>query len=365
MKSKHILLAGLIGMMTAPAFGESVVLTLTGSTAFRSVVTNRVFNLFQSNATFYAKDSSTFVYSGTMPSVFPSATNKTIKIHMSFSGSATGMQAVQNQTLMTVIDPNTGASGYTTNTSAADVALSDVFPSSATPPISDNAFAQRDIVGVVPFVFVKNNTGSTLAGVTGITRDQAYLLMSASGLMPASFLGGSSANPVLLCGRDSGSGTRITTERCIGFFSIPTMATNNGIGGLTNGTASGPSVGYNSGGTLAKQIATNDAVIGYLGLSDYSTITNNSAAAALAYDGVPYTSTNVLTGKYAIWGYEHVCSKSGLSADQQTVRNAIVNAIKDATFQHTDSSYVGKFEAVSDMQVERNADGGPILSLSF
>lgn len=364
MKSKMILLAGLVGTLAVPAFGQTVELTLTGSTAFRSVVTNRVFSLYSSNS-FFKKDGNTFVFSGVMPSVFPSSPNKQIKIRMSYSGSATGMQAVKNGTQLSVIDPSSDGTTYVTGTALADIAMSDVFPSSATPPMTDNDFARRDVVGVVPFVFVKN-TGPTLAGVTGMTREQAVLLMSSSGLMPATFLGGSSSNPVLLCGRDAGSGTRITTEKCIGFFSTPYMATNDVThGGLTNGLASGLYVGYNSGGTLASQIKTNDAVIGYLGLADYSSITNGNAAAALSYNGVPYTSANVISGKYSIWGYEHIVSRPGLSADQQAVRNALVNAIKDSTFQHNDASYVGKFEALSDMQVSRGADGGPMSSLNF
>jgi hypothetical protein len=131
------------------------------------------------------------------------------------------------------------------------------------------------------------------------------------------------------------------------------------------GPASGSAYGYSSGGTLATQIKTNDAVIGYLGLADYSAITNNNAAVALSYNGVSYSTTNVTSGKYAIWGYEHVVRRSGLSSDQTILLNAILAAIKDSTFQHNDANYVGKFEALSDMQVSRGADGGPISSESF
>lgn len=49
-------------------------------------------------------------------------------------------------------------------------------------------------MGVIPFVWCRNNLGTDLAGITNITRDQALLLNTAGGLMPASFLGGTDAN---------------------------------------------------------------------------------------------------------------------------------------------------------------------------
>ena len=369
MKSKMIIIAALAGSMTIPAFGQGVELPLTGSTAFRSVVTNRVLSLY-STGSFTRKDGNTFSFIGTMPSVFPSSPTKQVRIHMSYTGSATGMQNVKDSTLISSYALNDSGTGTVATNYAPDIAMSDVFPSSATPPLSDSDFAKRDVVGVVPFVFVKNNTGTTLNGITGLTREQAELLMTAGGSMPATYLGGSSANPVFLAGRDSGSGTRITTERCIGFVGTPMLATNSGAYGFPGsvtvvGPASGLAYGYNSGGTLATQIKTNDAVIGYLGLADYSSTTNNNAAVALTYNGFAYSTANVISGKYPIWGYEHIVSRSGLSSDQQTLRTAIVNAIADTTFQHSDATYVGKFEALSDMTVRRGSDGGPILSKSF
>src|SRR5205814_8208440 len=121
--------------------------------------------------------------------------NTPVTVRLSFSGSATGMQAVQAQTPISTAESD----GVNVN-KTADLALSDVFPESATPPLSVSDF-DHFVVGVVPFVFVSN---SALAGVTNITREQAVLLMTASGVtsngtqvipgMPASFLGGSSSS---------------------------------------------------------------------------------------------------------------------------------------------------------------------------
>jgi hypothetical protein len=276
-----------------------------------------------------------------------------VTVRMSYSGSATGMKAVALGTPVSTVN---SADTNTLVSMVPDLALSDVFPSSANPPISDTAFAQRDRVGVVPFVFVKNG-GTALAGVNNLTRDQAVQLMTAGGLMPATYLGGTSTEPVYLCGRDSGSGTRITSERCIGFVGTPFLYAKVG-------SAWGPSTGFTSGGSLAGAISTNSSAIGYLGLADYATITNNGAL-ALSYNGVPYSSENVTSGKYAIWGYEHLVSRIGLSGNQQTLRTKLVNAIADANYQHTNSLYVGKFEAMVDMHVDRAADGAPITSTDF
>src|SRR5204863_3614786 len=122
---------------------------------------------------------------------------------LSFSGSATGMNAVKNQTPV----PTAETQGVNVN-KVPDLALSDVFPGSATPPIPLSAFdpeSNQDYLGVVPFLYVRNNT---MTGVSNITRDQAVLLMTASGVlggfpgMPATYLGGSSSNPIYMIGRD-------------------------------------------------------------------------------------------------------------------------------------------------------------------
>lgn len=355
MKSKLILLAGLGSVLALPAFAQ-VEITITGSTAFRSIVQDRVSSLYDTGDSSYSvtvRDTNIRTYYGHMPSVFPSAPTTPVTVRLSFSGSATGMQSVENGTPVSTVDVGV------TNTlvsKVADLALSDVFPSSANPPISDTVFAQHDRVGVVPFVFARNG-GLELTGVTNLTRDQAVQLMTASGLMPASFIGGSSASKVYLCGRDSGSGTRITSERCIGFSGTPFLYA------FVNGAWT-TSTGFTSGGALSSNIATNAGAIGYLGLSDYASVTNQGVT-ALAYNGIPYTSTNVTTGKYAVWGYEHLLSRVGLSGNQQSVRTQLVNAISDSTYQHNNTLYVGKFEALSDMHVDRAADGAPITSTDF
>jgi len=47
------------------------------------------------------------------------------------------------------------------------------------------------------------------------------------------------------------------------------------------------------------------------------------------------------------------------------VKNALVNAITDNTFQTSNPLYTVSFETLSSMHVGRGADGGDIFSLDF
>src|SRR5262249_51172867 len=97
---------------------------------------------------------------------------------------------------------------------------------------------------------------------------------------------------------------------------------------------------------------------------DFNAISNN--ASRTSYEGVAFTPSAVANGAYAIWGYEHIVNRAGgLSANQVSVRNALIAAITDTTYQHTVPAYADNFVAVDEMQVERGTDGGPITSLNF
>jgi ABC-type phosphate transport system substrate-binding protein len=358
---KTSLLLGLTAALMAAKTSAQVELTITGSTAFRAITIDRVASLYDAGYTVVTNNASTglMTYRGNMAGAVPSLVNTPVTVRLSFSGSATGMQAVQAGTPVSTAE----SAGVNTN-KTPDLSLSDVFPESATPPLSSSDF-DHFVVGVVPFVFVRN---SALAGITNITREQAVLLMTSSGVVtngnqlisgiPASFLGGSGNNPVYLTGRDAGSGTRITVFKDLGFVGEPTQwaldASNNYM--LTNG--------FSSGGLERAVIANKPDAIGYLGLADYAVISTN--AVSLTYNGVPFSHVNVTAGSYSLWGYEHLVNRAGaLSANQQAVRDALINAITDPTFQGTNPLYTGSFTAVSEMKVERGADGGTITSLTF
>jgi len=356
MKTTKTLLTLLAGLLLSAAAYAQVEVTVTGSTAFRAITIDRSASIFDAGYVAVTNNASTglITYSGTVAAAVPSLGSTPVKVRLSFSGSASGMLAVKNLSLISAAD----TPGNNVNR-VPDLALSDVFPGSATPPISDSAF-ERSVLGVIPFVWVINNA---LSGISNITREQAVLLMTASGSlsgvagMPATYLGGSSTNPVYLIGRDSGSGTRISTEKDIGFVGAPLLWATNGAGVYitTNG--------YSSGGLERAVIGGKPDAIGYLGRADLAAIA--VTATAISYDGVPYSEPAVAGGSYGMWGYEHIVNRvGGLSANQALVRDALIKAITDSAYQST-PIYTNSFVRLSQMQVERGADGGTITSLNF
>jgi hypothetical protein len=360
MKLNKVLLPLVGASLLAIGARAQVNVTITGSTAFRSIAFDRVQSLFDAGFT-TAGNLSTGPgsYAGTMSNAIPSLHNTPVTVRLSFSGSGTGMLAVDQSTPVPTVDPATGL----TNNLVPDLAFSDVFPESATPSINGSDFDQ-DIVGVIPFVFVKNNA---LTGITNITKEQAVLLMTSSGVvtngatlipgMPASFLSGTSTNPIYLTGRDSGSGTRITVQKCIAFTGTPRLWGLNGSTlVLTNG--------YSSGGNERNIVAGNTNVVGYLGLADTAAIA--ASASAIAYQGIPFSTAGVQNGMYPLWGYEHLVNRAGgMSANQVAIRNALIAAVTNQGYQTTNSLYTANFVDQARMNVQRGTDGGTITSLNF
>lgn len=353
-----LLIAALLALGSTAAYAQ-VDVTITGSTAFRAITIDRAWASFDVASRSAVTNNATtglITISGTMSNSAPTLGATPVKVRLSFSGSARGMEDVRNNTPITVAaPPGELAPGVSNTTKIPDLALSDVFPSSATPPIPESAF-NRFVLGVVPFAFVKNNA---LTGITNITESQANLAMIATGAggMPASFIGGANNNPIYMVGRDSESGTRISVEKCIGFVGSPLLWTTNGAGNyvITNGLSSG--------GFVRNVVRGKVDAIGYMGLSDYYAISNN--AAIIPFNGIQYSAANVANGSFSIWGYQHMVNKVGLSSSKAAVRDAIKAAITDPNFQATNSLYNVSFNSVNDMQVERGADGGAITSLNF
>ncbi len=355
MKTKHTLLAMLAGSLLAATAHAQVEVTLTGSTAFRSVTYDRALTLFDPGSFTGITNGSLLTWSGTM-SNSAALGSVPVKLRFSFSGSGSGMLAVYNSTPVSTAQTTTN-----TINKVPDLALSDVYPTSAAPPIPCDGLDDA-LLGVVPFVFAVNQALYG-GGVTGIARDQAYTLMTDSGIttsgtntfygMPASYLGGSSTNSIYLVGRDSGSGTRLTVFADIGYFGNPTQwATNFSTGAYFK------TPGLSSGGDVGKTLAARPDAIGYLGLADLG------VNAALTYNGVPFSHANVTGGKYGLWGYEHLVNRplpGGLDSNQQAVRDALIAAITNPGYQGTNNFYTNFFSSISEMKVGRGNDGGPVF----
>src|SRR5262249_20651157 len=139
MKKNMILMAALATSLTTGALAQTVDVTITGSTAFRSIAQDRVASLYDGGftITINAGNSANIrTYSGTMSNAFPGAT---IRVFMSWSGSASGMVSVKNGSSVNTANP-----GDTNSLIARvpDLAFSDIFPGSANPPIANSSFSK-------------------------------------------------------------------------------------------------------------------------------------------------------------------------------------------------------------------------------
>ncbi len=350
MKTHKFLLGLAAGSLVASSAQAQTEVIITGATAFRSIVQDRVPNYLLTGVTTIKATNAgveVITYTGNLQNVSPGLNGTAAIIRTSFTGSGKGLLDVYNGT-----DVQCALTTGTLVAKTPDIAFSDVFPASVTPPLKNTDFDTVTNLGVVPFVFAANKS----TGITNITTDQALLLMTASGAMPATFLGGSTAAPVYLVGRDAESGTRITVLKDLRFASDPIQWAKVGANWVSTN-------GYASSSLVRDSVKNNADAIGYMVFTDANAIA--AQANSLSYNGVPYSSDNVLNGPYALWGYERAVAKSGIGANQKAVFLALAKAISDPTYQTTNPNYVGKFEVISQMKVERGGDGAVITSKGF
>ncbi|MEY4483810.1 MAG: hypothetical protein RL693_1262, partial [Verrucomicrobiota bacterium] len=178
---------------------------ITGSTAGRASVFDSIQAMMtgevitKDNATLNSANKANFV--GTIGA-------DTVTVYCSWSGSATGIGSLVNNsnvTFMAEVAGGTIASPTALN-QTADIAFSDVFQSST----NFTAVALSDANTIVlPFKFYTSE-GSPITNVTPQLAQYLYQ----TGSMPLALFTGNAADQtkgVVSCGRDNGSGTRITT----------------------------------------------------------------------------------------------------------------------------------------------------------
>lgn len=356
MKIKNLLMGLTASTLLVPAAFAQVEFNLTGSSAFRNAIRDRITNsVLDVTAPWGYKDytdASGNVYRtfwGMYNQVTTKLTNTPAIIRDSFSGSAEGVRDVKNQYYITY-----GTTNGTVTNMTSDCAFSDVAPIAARVSAKGTDFANDTKVGVVPFMWIRS-ASADMAGVTNITRDQALSLFASDGLMNSAFLGGGGVNPVYLVGRNDLSGTRITAEKCTGntgaLFQYDTT-TLPPVGGFA---------GYTSGGLVKNAFYTNAStynLVSYISVNDGRTLTNTWAI-GLSYNGVTYTTNAVQTGSYSFWSYEHMLSKSSISGNQLNVYNALKAAITDTNFQNSSSVFQINYIPLNTMKVVRDGDGTP------
>lgn len=333
--------------MAAPSVMADTTLVITGSTAFRSVLYDRLASVLAGETVVNGANSN--IRSFTNGTVSGHAELGNVSVHFNGGGSKLGITDLRDQTSLTL------AIG---GTAPATVTFSDTFPQTVS---VDPALFTLETVGVVPFLFFKSATATSMAGITNLTQRQVSYLMGSAGTLPTSFFGGESASDILyLVGRDTGSGTRAVTDANIYFTGTAANwwknTGNNNIelhpqGGFASGSLIGPGA---------------DALINAVG---YAGIPDIGGRTTLAYEGVTYSAANVQQGKYPIWGYEFVAYKASgggtPSANQITLIQLINAAIKDNAYQTGNANYVNFFVPLAGMEVERTTDGGPITSTVY
>ena len=266
-------------------------------------------------------------------------------------------------------------------------------------------------VGVSPIVIVASQgaSNSTIFPASNITSQQAQTLFEIGYLRLSSFTGNSadSNSIVYAIGRNTDAGQRYAfqAETGIGTANSVKQWTNTLSGALTNGTTgvtyggtatasalwpvetvSGVNSttignsGYSSGSLVASLLtvtsrtapirknnataiagATNSYYVGYITIGDYNTtVTNNPNATLLGYNGVTYSSNNLVNGQYTSWVYNRVLERSDARVAGGALSDAIIAAFKDALVSDitTSAGSANGGILINSLNVSRGADGG-------
>jgi len=350
---KKIIAAGLTfaGLALVPNLQADVEVFFAGGNASQSVLYDRVTNILTGGITSVAISSTNSTVRTYKGSISAAPSLGTVTIDFSLLGAVGGFQDVANQS------PELTALG---SNSVPDVAVSSTSPEAV--GINPAPFSQSRTL-VVPFVFIKNPSLSpNLAGVTNLTQRQAYYLEGASGTLPSAFFGGSTNNDVVyLVARNTAAAVRTEIDANIYFTGTISSWTTNALGQ----PVSDPNGGLANGGAVQNHLKVIPNAIGTVAAQDISTFT------PLAYEGVPFSITNVETGSYPIWGYERwAWLKTGqtgtpVGTTKYTIITNLLAAVTNVTFQTTSPLITGKFGRLSLLQVERSSDGGPITSTLY
>ena len=389
MNTRTTLLKAAVGLgLISMAHADTVY--VAGSTAFRSAFHDAVFSLMTAGsgtctATYQGSDfrsAAKAVFTGSIGGV-----PTTIKV--AWSGSVGGISGLVNpaSTVNTFLPaasvsavtrsgtyPNyTYSGGVSGNTEtavahAADLGMSDVFQNSTT--FTSPALSYDANLAVVPFIFVASDNSDT-AGVSGtgfdnITPLQAQLLWG-SGRVSLSLFTGNPAdnkpslptvNPgkeVFAFGRNNDSGTRLCMLAEMGKGALSgviqysydtTLNTFTNTGNL--GTAAATQAAWLADDDFSGTVG---YAIGMLGTSDANTAVAGGAI-RLKWNGVPYSDDNVRSGKYTVWGYEHLFAKNGASQPILDVADALANEM-------IDNPGTAGIE-LDTMNVQRSSEGGLI-----
>ena len=247
-------------------------------------------------------DRVTNILNGTTPSLtkVTSSTNSSVRTYVGSIAGETGLGtvAVGFSLLGAVqglqdVGQNTEEEAVTSTTYqpvVPTVAVSSADPVSV--GIDPSPFTETQTL-VVPYAYIKNPTLSpNLAGVTNLTQRQAAYFEGAAGTLPSAFFGGTSTTDVVyLVPRNTASAVRTEIDLNVDFTGTIAAWTTNALGqGIPD-----PNGGQNSGGAVTNILNTLTNTIGTVAAQNINNFT------PLAYEGVPFSITNVENGSYPLW----------------------------------------------------------------
>jgi hypothetical protein len=206
----------------------------------------------------------------------------------------------------------------------------------------------------VPLVYIKNTNSLDTAAITNLTQRQAWSLENST--LQTTFFGGTSTNNVYFIGRNNESAVR--TEIDLNIYNTQTIQSffTNSLGQPVLDTSGDP--GLNSGGAVANTVLVLTNAIGEVAVQNIK-----KGLGAIAYEGVPYSITNVINGSYPLWGYENYYyistgNPGTPSSAQLAIINAFYQSVTNASFETSSPIFVGNFIPNSSLLVQRGPNGG-------
>ncbi len=381
---KHSLLKSLalVALLTGSASAADVVINITGSTAFRSATNTAILSALGSGVKYaWTEATAGDGFNKATYAIFANTVGSDrVIVRAYWAGSIEGVQYPSDRASRNVFIPvpaeppvgadivmttgsgtNLGNTTYT-NPGIADAGMSDVYKASAGYP---NADLQDNIVGIVPFIFVSHSNSP----LTNITPKAMQMIYQQDNATVGNLVDGSTSTDLVYgCGRNSDSGTRVTTlaETGYGYTNAVNQytATVDGSGNVTGaGFVYTGNSGFSSGGSLAKTLrGTSSSGFGwgvaYIGVGD-----KQGTNTVLKYNGIAYSTANIQNGSYTLWGYEHCFvaaqvrdATSGTDLVRKTWLASMVTALT------TDPSASGGIPNNAAMLVKRSGDGAPVVN---
>ncbi len=371
--SKIISVVAITTLLAGSGFAQTEIV-ITGATAFRASANNAIIQLLGGPTAAEYAYVGTQGIDGTNRAIFRgNIGSDPYVIRVSWSGSTAGIAAVANNTPVEVLllsEPTAVGGVQVPGTPSyvfvpAAFAFSDVAQASST-TLSPTLVGSE--VGVVPFQFVASRTAP--ASLENMT-DQIMEALYSSSEVPLYVFTGDLADTdtVYAVGRNNGSGSRATVlaETGYGVFQPvaqyqptlnkpddddPSTWTVTGFGALSNG-------GFSSNSFIRDVVQADASAFGiflsYLTGSDAVVATSNGAL-GLTYNGMEFTTDNILNGPYTLWGYQWFYQNPSITAEEATF-GALFEAAIPATLTDPLAAI-----PIPDMNVTRfGGDGGVVL----